>query len=146
MTETVTYITDAELLDLAIPSSAISAVAVGTRDKARKAASDLASGYFKKKYTLPITAWADDVKLNVATAATYIAMKFRGFDPASESGVLIVKGYDDAVLWFRDVAKGVVEPTDFTDSTPDLDEQAPLVSSDEAAGWPWPAVASDTEA
>lgn len=145
MSETVTYITDAELLAMAIPSAAISAVPVATRDKARKAASDLASGYFKKQYTLPITAWADDVKLNVALAATFIAMKYRGFDPASESGALIVKGYDDAVLWFRDVSKGIVEPVDFTDSTPDLDEQSPQVSSDTAAGWGWPTEATTEE-
>lgn len=146
MTESVTYITDDELLAMAIPSAAISAVAVATRDKARKAASDIASSYFKKRFGLPLLTWGDDVKQNVAMMATYIAMKFRGFDPASESGALIVKGYDDAILWCRDVAKGVVEPTDITDTTAEVDEQAPLVSSDDAAGWSWPTVASDTEA
>lgn len=145
MTESVTYITDAELLAMGVPTAALTAVAVGTRDTARKAASDKASSYIKKRFTLPLLAWGEDMKRAVAHLASYDLMSYRGLDPASESGVLIIKRYDDAVLWLRDVAKGVVEPTDILDSTAEVDEQAPLVSSDTAAGWAWPTVASTEE-
>lgn len=146
MSESVTYITDAELLSLGLPGAALSVVAVATRDQARVAASDEASGYLKKRYGLPILGWGTDLKRKVADLAAYDLMTFRGFDPGSESGALIVKRRDDAVLWLRDVSNGVVEPTDLEDSTATVDEQAPLVSSDTAAGWSWPTVASDTEA
>lgn len=145
MAESVTYITDAELLALAIPDAAISVVSSTVRDAARKAASDTFSGYAKKRYTLPLTAWADDVKQNVAALATYLAMKNRGFDPASPSGALIVDAKDNAIAWFLDVSKGNVEPCDIADSTPTVDEGAPLVSSDDVAGWSWPTT-STTEA
>ena len=145
MAETVTYITDAELLAMGLPGAALSSVAVATRDAARKTASDEASGYLKKRYTLPIVEWANDLRRKVADMTVADLMMYRGFDPGSSSGDLIVKRRDDAVLWLRDVAKGIVEPTDLVDSTPDVDEAAPLVSSDTAAGWSWPTTSTVTE-
>jgi phage gp36-like protein len=139
----VTYITDAELLSLGLPGAALSVVASATRDQARVAASDEASGYLKKRFSLPIVAWGSDLKRKVADIAAYDLMTFRGFDPGSESGALIVKRRDDAVLWLRDVAKGIVEPTDIEDTTASVDEQSPLVSSDTGAGWAWPTTASE---
>jgi len=138
--ETVTYITDAELLSLGLPGAALSSVASATRDQARAAASDQASSYLKKRFALPLLAWAGDIKRAVADLAMYDLITFRGFDPGSQSGELIVKRRDDAILWLRDVARGIVEPIDVLDSTADVDEAAPLVSSDEGAGWTWPTV------
>lgn len=143
MAESVTYITDAELLSLGLPGAALSVVAESTRDQARAAASAEASSYLKKRFALPLASWGSDLKRKVADLASYDLMTFRGFDPGSESGALIVKRRDDAVLWLRDVAKGIVEPTDLVDSTEPVDEQAPLVASDTGAGWAWPTVSTE---
>jgi len=142
--ESVTYITDAELLQLGLPGDALIAVDVAVRDEARKAASDRASAAFKKHHTLPITAWGADVKRSVAHVAAYDLMVYRGFDPSSESGQLIVKRHDDAIQFFRDVARGILEPVDLVDSSADTDELSPLVSSDSVAGWSWPTTTEGT--
>lgn len=141
MAESATYITDAELLAMGIPTAALSSVLLATRDSARVVASDLASSYLKKRFALPILAWGEDLKRAVAHIATYDLISYRGMDPGSESGALIIKRHDDAILWLRDVARGITEPVDLEDSTPSVDEQAPLVSSDAGAGWSWPTTA-----
>lgn len=138
MAEAVNYITDAELLTLGLPGAALSDVPVDVRDSARANASAVASSHLKKRFALPLVAFGADIRRAVAHMASYDVMTFRGFDPGSESGVLVVKRHDDALAWLRDVARGIVEPVDVTDSTPDTDEQGPLVSSDPGAGWQWP--------
>ena len=145
MTEATTLITDAELLAYGLPDDALSIVAVAVRDAARAAASATILGYFKKRFTLPIISCGEDTKRVVAHEAAYDLMTYRGFNPDAESGALIVKRHDDAILWARDVAKGIVEPVDLVDSTPDVDEAAPLVSSDAAAGWAWPTTSGDID-
>lgn len=145
MTEAANLITDAELLQLGLPGAAISVVGITVRDEARAAASAEALSYVKKRATLPLLSWGSDLRRAVAHLATYDLMVYRGFDPGSESGALIVKRRDDAILWLRDVARGIVEPVDMVDSTETTDEAAPLVSSDEPGGWAWPTVASEVE-
>lgn len=135
MAESVEYITDAEMLRLGLPGDALSAVPADVRDRFRLAACDQASSYLKKRFTLPALEWGTDLKVAVARVAAFEILSFRGFDPASESGALVVKRADDSLAWLRDVARGIVEPVDFIDSTPELDEQGPLVESDEPAGW-----------
>lgn len=145
MAEATTLITDAELLAFGLPGDALSIVDVAVRDSSRAGASATILGYLKKRYTLPLLAWGDDLKKVVADEAVYDLMRFRGFDPGSESGSLIVKGHDDAIAWARDVAKGLIEPVDIEDSTPDVDEAAPLVMSDDAAGWTWPTTSTSDD-
>lgn len=145
MAELTILITDAELLGLGLPGDALSIVAPADRDLSRSAASAIVLGYYKKRFALPLLSWEHDTKRVCAHVAVYDLMVNRGFDPGSESGALIIKRYDDAVLWLRDVARGIVEPVDVVDSTPDLDEQGPLVSSDEPAGWGLPTKSDDLD-
>lgn len=145
MAEATTLITDAELLAYGLPDDALSIVDVAVRDAARAASSATILSYFKKRFCLPIISCGEDTKRVVAHEAAYDLMTFRGFNPGADSGVLIVKRHDDAILWARDVARGIVEPVDLVDSTPDIDEAAPLTLSDDVAGWSWPTGPSDTD-
>lgn len=143
--ETQLLITDVELLRLGLPGAALSAVDSTVRDEHRRAASDFALSHVKKRHTLPLVEWGHDLKVAVVACATLSLMQFRGFDPASKSGEEIIRRAESATNWLRDVAKGIVEPVDLVDSTPDTDEEAPLVASDDTAGWTWPSTSSDCE-
>lgn len=138
MAETTLLITDAELLAMGLPGDALSAVDASVRDQHRQTASDFALSHIKKRHKLPLISWGNDIKQAVAHIAARSLMGTRGFDPASRSGEEIIARSDTAIAWLRDVAKGIVEPVDIVDSTPDLDEESPLVVSDTAAGWSWP--------
>lgn len=142
MAESALLITDAELLQLGLPGTSLSGVAVAVRDEARAAASDTALSYIKKRFGLPLLAWGSDIKRAVAHIAVYDLMAYRGYAPESGVDALIAKRHDDALAWLRDVARGIVEPIDIEDSTAAVDEQAPLVSSESVAGWNLPT--SDT--
>ncbi len=145
MAESTALITDAELLNLGLPGDALTGVAVGVRDQHRLSASDFALSHVKKRHKLPLLSWGSDLRRATADVATLSIMQFRGFDPASKSGEEIVRRATMAHDWLRDVAKGIVEPVDLVDSTPDTDEEAPLVASDDTAGWTLPVRAYDCE-
>ena len=145
MAESTLLITDAELLALGLPSDALSSVDVGVRDQHRAAASDFALSHIKKRHKLPLVSWGSDIRRAVADVASLSIMQVRGFDPSSKSGEEIIRRATMAQDWLRDVAKGIVEPVDIVDSTPDTDEEAPLVASDDTAGWTWPTSSSDCE-
>lgn len=145
MAEATTLITDAELIAFGLPGDALSVIDVAVRDASRAGVSAVALGYIKKRATLPLISWGDDIKRAAADLCVYDLMTYRGFDPGSNSGAVIVKRNDDAVAWLRDVARGIVEPVDMVDSTPDTDEQGPLVSSDTAAGWSWPTTSAECD-
>lgn len=106
------------------------------------AASGVVLGYVGKRFELPLISWGDDIRSAVAAIATFTLMKLRGFDPSNPADQMVVKAYDDAIAWCRDVAKGLVEPVDIEDGTPDLDDAGPLISSDAQAGWQWPTTSS----
>ncbi len=100
-------------------------------------ASGLLLGYIGKAYTLPLISWGDDLREKTAAVANFTLMRLRGFDPSNPADQLLVKGYDDAIAWAKDVAKGLVELADVIDSTATESDLSPLVSSDEQAGWQW---------
>ena len=122
------YATTEDFTDGGLPAPALSSVPELTVTDALVKASGVVDGYLRKRFLLPLTAWGDDVTRAVVHIATYDLLSLRGFAPAQGVDPLVVKRYDDAILWLRDVAKGLVEPS-VTDSTPDFAEDHPIVSS-----------------
>lgn len=116
---------------------ALNGIAVATRDQARAAASDEALSYIKKRYKLPLVSWGNDLKEAVAAIASWKLLKNRGFNPIAGSDDNIVKGHEDAIAWLTKVSKGTVELVDCVDSSPELEEQGPLVSTS-TGGALWP--------
>lgn len=122
------YATTADFTAGGLPAPALSSVPSGTVTAALVAASGVVDGYMRKRYHLPLTSWDEDVTRATVHIATYDLLSLRGFAPAQGVDPLVVKRYDDAILWLRDVAKGLVEPG-VTDSTPDHPEDHPIVTS-----------------
>lgn len=132
------YATRDDLARGGLRAAALSGVSTADQDAALVAASGEADGYLAKRYLMPLVAWGDDLRRRVVHIATFDLLATRGYAPASGVDPLVAKRYDDAILWLRDAARGLVEPQGIVDSTPEIDEAAPLVSSDDAAGWAWP--------
>lgn len=124
------YLTRAEFLDQTIPGDVISGLADATIDKALLWASGVADSYLRKRYALPLVSWGEDLRSAVGELAQWKLFGRRGVRPGSGNNEIAEKRYDDAVTWFRDVAKGLVE-IECVDSTPLVDENGSLATSDE---------------
>lgn len=117
------YAEAADLYALGLPQAAL---ASGTDPTAALvAASGTADGYLRKRYTLPLTAWDEEITRRVCHLAAFDLLTTRGTRPGDALD-LVTKRYDDAVKWFESVAKGLIEPS-VTDSTPTFDEQHPVM-------------------
>lgn len=127
---TTPYISVGEFNDLGIPAAAYAGLAPTVISSAILSASSLADSYLRKRYTLPISTPGDDLKAKVADLVQYNLLVVRGFRPDSGNDVIASKRRDDAENWFRDVAKGLVEP-DIVDAT-EIDEEGPLAYSEPA--------------
>lgn len=127
-------ISDAELLALGIAANSIASVPSPDRDLARSAGSSLVLSYLAKRYTLPLVSWSDDVKRATATVVAYDLLARRGYNQTAGVDIMVQQRYDYVVQWLRDVARGIVEPESIVDSTPLVNEAAPLVATD-AAQW-----------
>lgn len=122
------YITRAEFKALGIPDGAWQGLDVSAVDQAILSCSAVANSYFKKRATLPLLSWGEDVKLKVADLVQFQLLSLRGFRPDSGNDQVSVDRRDTALEWFRDVARGLVEP-DWEDSTAEVDEEGTLAAS-----------------
>lgn len=122
-------ISDAELLSLGIASNALGSIPSADRDVAREAASGFVLSYYQKRFCLPLVSWEFDTKLATAQIARWLLIARRGYDPSKGNDQAILDGYDKAVAWLDKVRTGAVEPVGIVDSTPEVHEAAPLVST-----------------
>lgn len=131
------YATRAQLIQIAIPAAALTGISTTDQDAALEAASRKADGYLRAAgYGVPILAWHADLTEAVCQIAALALMRGRGLQP--EGSQDLKDASDEALDYLRDVAAKKVIPIDQTeDATPDVDEMAPLVSSDplDDRGW-----------
>lgn len=107
------YINSTELGQLsAIPTAVLTELETdepGTIAVAIDAATSDANGYLASRYELPLSSPGKDVKQRVADIAAYRLMSRHGYS-ATNSDEDIRQRYEDAVAWFKDVARGLVTP------------------------------------
>ncbi len=120
------YATSADLYALGLPQAALPSGADPTA--ALVAASGDADGYLALRFKLPLVAWGDDIRRRVCHLAAYDLLTSRGTRPG-DALELIVKRYDDAIAWLREVSMGRVQPSGVTDSSPTVDEQHPQIGT-----------------
>jgi phage gp36-like protein len=122
-------------LGIAIVKDALAEVSEPDKVDACIVASDEADGYLSGGYTLPITAWGDDLRLHSAKMATYHVLNGRGRQPDGPDD-LIDMGYAHALKWLKGVAERSIRPSGIVDSTPDVHEAGSVgVVSDAVRGW-----------
>lgn len=129
---------DLEKKAFGLPQAVLTRFTASEREAALAAAGDVADGYLGQRYTLPLTAWGDDLRLAVCAVAAFNLMGGQGFNPDGLTAEYLGKKHDDAVRWLERVARGMISPPGITDSTPADEERAdcgPLVESDPPRGW-----------
>ncbi len=129
------YATTDDLTALAIPAEAIADLDPAIVTQALASASDDADSYLRNKFTLPLTAWGQDLRKAVCRIAAYSLLSSRGFNPqASNSDRLIADNNEKAIAWLRDVGKGLATPS-VTDSSPTGLPSVPSAVRTEPRGW-----------
>jgi len=99
------------------------------------AATELADGYLRAQYKLPLVSWGADLRRHVAMIAAWdILCAQRGFNPDSPGDQIWLLRYQQALQWLKDVAAGVLTPN-IVDSTPQVRDGAPRVRSSPRRGW-----------
>ena len=99
------------------------------------AASELADGYLRAQYQLPLVSWGSDLRRHVAMIAAWdILSAQRGFNPDSPGDQIWIARYQQAMQWFKDVANGLISPN-IVDSTPQIRDGAPRIRTAPRRGW-----------
>lgn len=121
------YATLQEFRAHGLPGDALASLPPENIEAALTWASRTADSYLRKRHTLPLVEWSDDLRGAVCSIAQYELLARRGFRPGPADEI-VIKRYNDSITWLRDVAKGVVE-IDAIDSTPTVDEDGSLAAS-----------------
>lgn len=127
------YATRADLYGT-IAQASLTHPSTGTavQDKKLLEASELADGYLRQQFVLPLVRWGSDLVRRVCDVAAYYLVCVRGFSPEADGHFLA--NYESAERWFREVAKGLISP-DVVDGSGDAEPgkqastTAPLVYS-----------------
>lgn len=128
------YLTRDEFFSQTIPGDAYTGLDAAQIDTALTWASSQADSYLRKRYTLPLVRWGDDLRSAVGELAQFKLLGRRGVRPGSGNNELARDRYTDALDWFDKVARGLVQ-IDCTDSTPDVDEEGSLTASQPPMSW-----------
>lgn len=117
--------------------AAIQAFDVTTKEGHLAKASGLALSYVKKRYAPPLIEWGEDLRGAVVAIASWTLLCSRGANPNNAADVSAKERHDSAVLWLRDVARGLAELVDVVDSTTAPGVAAPMMASEGSLGWSW---------
>jgi len=109
----VAYASQADLLLVGLPQTAVGTLGATTIAAALQNASDFADGFFRARWgtnAVPLLAWDTEVTEAVAKIAAYRLMRQRGFNAAAGADKGFREGYDDAVDWLDRVQRQQAHP------------------------------------
>lgn len=130
----VIYCEPKHMRGLGIKGQALDSVSDGDLVEFCIVASTEADGYLAKGYTLPLSAWDDDLRLHCAKIATYHRANARGRIPTGPDDIVDL-GYTNAMRWLGGVGRGAIVPPGIVDTTPEVREYAYAVATEEPRGW-----------
>lgn len=111
------YATTTDLATFGLSADALAGIDTNAQTAALTAASRLADGYLRARFTLPIATPSVDLVEAVCKIAAYTLLSARGFNPEAGADQNIRDRYRDALAWLKDVAAGTATPA-LTDSSP----------------------------
>lgn len=91
-------------------------------------ATDDALGRLRSRYVLPLVSWSSDLTGHVVNLAAWRCMRFVGFNPQGADDTWRTD-YDASIEWLEDVKHCRTTPSDVVDSSVDVDEGGPRVST-----------------
>lgn len=121
------YATTDDLTRLGLGGAALASLDSTTRTAALVARSAFADGFLAKRYTLPLSAWGEDLREAIVHLASWDLLSRRGFDPTAANDAAVQINMERAEAWLTKVARGVIEPQGITDSTPSVTETRSVV-------------------
>ncbi len=110
------YCTAAELAKYGIRAEALRSISEEDQLAAIDAASDEMDGYFGARYTLPLTVWESDVRMNCARLAVYQLMVVRGFNSSRAGDEQLLEQVQMTRSWLKGISLGSIVPR-VTDSS-----------------------------
>lgn len=128
----VAYANRAEMIFYGMSEGVLDQIAEDKKLKALIAASAEMSTNLSVSFTLPITAWGEDITKHTAVLATYttIAGNFReGLDDD------LKELKDDSISFLKRIGDGRLRPKTIVDSTPDEEEDSAVITSATPRGW-----------
>lgn len=137
------YCTTAELQLLGIAPAAyqrFETASPGCTTAALQAASSIADSYLVSQFTLPLQTspqgWDMSLTMNVAWIAAWLLYNQFGFNPAAPVDDLVVKRYEAAIDWLKQIREQQISPP-FVDSSTSAgsDEAGTFFVSDPPVGF-----------
>lgn len=129
------YATRTELYALGVSADALANVSTTAQDTALETASGVVDSYLRGRYGTPFSSpYPPELTEKTCHIAAWNLMTTRGFAPTGMDQAVYDR-YKDAILWLRDVAKGLVVLDHSADATTTQQEAAPLIYSEDAIDW-----------
>jgi phage gp36-like protein len=129
------YAEPADIYAFSVPESAILRLGTQKIAKALLAATEEADGRFNNRYVLPLVAWGQDLSKHVGMLAGADLIVGRGLNPDVTDKEIIDGVRDRAVAWLTAVGSSKISPPGMVDSTPEIDEAAPILYTHVRRGW-----------
>lgn len=130
----VIYCTPSDLTRYGIQAQALASMPQDVLADACLDASEYADSKLRRRYTMPIISWSEDVTAHCARIAVENALTARGFSPNGPDEILITKA-DQARKELESIGAGKSTPN-IVDSTPAKRGSAPRVTSrSTSSGW-----------
>lgn len=114
---------------------AIQNIPDATVDAALTSASLMADGYMRGRYSLPLLAWDDGIRMNVAYIAGYQLLAQRGYNPGAGADINVRMRYEDAIRWFEGVQRQAVHPQVTETPVPIPRYEFPQITTGQPRGW-----------
>lgn len=107
---TTQYASATDLARLGLSTRALTGVSSDVIEDALVAASSVADGYMGSRYgdALPLTTWPESLRSAVACIAAMSVLGTIGFNPEDGAHVIVMRRYEMAIQWLRDVSTGKV--------------------------------------
>lgn len=104
------YATTTDLTNLGLSTRAQTGMSVEAKAAALDAASAKIDSYLAKRFDLPLSTWAMDLRKACVDLACYDLMSARGYSPSASDAEQIRLRYEDTMSWLRDISRGHATP------------------------------------
>lgn len=107
-------------------------------------ASDEFLAYAATREAAPIATWGKSYRKHVCKIAAFDLLSSRGANPANPDALVLgERAYDRAIAYAKDIGKGLANPPDVVDATPDVADAAPIGASPTDQDERWGTCASE---
>jgi phage gp36-like protein len=132
------YCSQTELSQWGVSSGALTGITPDELNAAIAGASDLIDSYLRGKFTLPLTAWGDDISRACAILACYDGLSVRGYNPGDPGDDQLQKRYDQVIAWLKGISSGTITPNatgSASGDTAGVPSSRAKVTSNSLRGW-----------